>query len=178
MLMFESWQNRERRGERGIKKQVDHRGKQERDDKLRGGGVNKGKKKRAGVCNRWKDCGMGWGTRKKRRKNTWSSPVWSSHLRRWCCHWGCTTQWCWGLSNWSGRSLSLRNETSAEDTRIWLSTLVLRVKLQNVPFSYYFSSAELFPASQWAFACEAAQCAMAVFPVIAPTSPPLMENNV
>lgn len=45
MLMFESWQNRERRGERGIKKQVDHRGKQERDDKLRGGGVNKGKKR-------------------------------------------------------------------------------------------------------------------------------------
>lgn len=44
MLMFESWQNRERRGERGIKKQVGHRGKQERDDKLRGGGVNKGKK--------------------------------------------------------------------------------------------------------------------------------------
>lgn len=48
MLMFESWQNRERWGERGIKKQVDHRGKQERDDKLRGGGVNKGEKKEGG----------------------------------------------------------------------------------------------------------------------------------
>ena len=33
--------------------------KQERNDKSRGGGVNEGKKKeRAGVHNRWKDCGM------------------------------------------------------------------------------------------------------------------------
>lgn len=39
----------ERGGEReGFKKQVDHRGKQEKDDKLRGGGVNKGEKKEGG----------------------------------------------------------------------------------------------------------------------------------
>lgn len=66
MLMFESWQNRERWGERGIKKQVDHRGKQERDDKLRGGGVNKGEKKEGGCLQQME--GLWDGMRNKEEK--------------------------------------------------------------------------------------------------------------
>lgn len=53
------------------------RHKQERNDKLRGGGVNEGKQ-RAGVHNRWKDCGMD--EEKGRRDLIFSSVIQSSEV--------------------------------------------------------------------------------------------------
>lgn len=107
---------------------------------IRGGGVNEGREG-AGVYNRWSECGIG--KKKEQReseKETWSSPVWSSHLRCWHYQLGCMTQWCWGLSNWTDRSLSLRNtNTPRGQTWMIVKCKLFRQQLNNESLSSMFT---------------------------------------